>query len=44
MLLNEDIVDIENPDGTCLLIFVAHKFAGLFLHPSVFFVTHSKSA
>ena len=44
MLLNKDIVDIENPDGICLLIFVVDKFAGLFLHQSVFFTMHSKSA
>ena len=36
MLLNEDIVDIEKTDETCLLTFVVDKFLELFLHPSVF--------
>ena len=26
MLLNEDIVDIEEPDGICLLTFVSDEF------------------
>ena len=30
MLLNEDIVDIETPDRTCLLSFALDKFSGLF--------------
>ena len=44
MLLKEDIVDIEKPDGICLLTFVVDEFPGLFLHPSVFFMIHSRSA
>ena len=44
MLLNEDIVDIEKLDGICSFIFVGNKFSGLFLHPSVFFITHSRFA
>ena len=44
ILLQDDIVDIEKPDGICLFIFVADKFSGLFLHPSVFFIIHSRSA
>ena len=44
MLLNEDIVDIEKPDGICSLTFVGHEFSGLFLHPSIFSVIHSRSA
>ena len=44
MLLNEDIVDIEKPDGICLLTFVIDEFSGLFLHPSIFFIIHSRSA
>ena len=36
MLLNEDIAEIEKPDGICLLTFVADEFSGLFLHPSIF--------
>ena len=28
--LNEDIVDIEKPDGICSLTFVIDEFSGLF--------------
>ena len=44
MLLNEDIVDIEKPDGICSLTFDVDGFLGLFLHPSIFSIIHSKSA
>ena len=44
MLLNEDIVDIEKPDGICLLTFVVDEFSGLFLYPSIFSITHLRSA
>ena len=44
MLLNDDIVDIERPDGICLLIFAVDEFSGLFLHLSVFSIIHSRSA
>ena len=44
MLLNEDIVDIEEPDGIYLLHFFSDEFSGLFLHPSIFSIIHSKSA
>ena len=44
VLVNEDIVDIEKPDGICLLTFVADEFSGLFLHPSIFPIIHPKSA
>ena len=37
MPLNDDIVDIEKPDGKYLLTFVVDDFSGLFLHPSTFF-------
>ena len=37
MLLYEDFVDIEKPDGICSLTFVVDEFLGLFLHPSIFF-------
>ena len=40
MLLNDDIVDIENFDGVCLLTFVVDDFSGLFLHPSIFSIKH----
>ena len=44
MLLNEDIVDIEKLDGICLLTCLVDEFSGLFLHPSVFSVIHSRYA
>ena len=43
MLLNEDIVDIEKPDVICSLTFVVDELSGLFLHPSIFSITHSRS-
>ena len=33
MLLNDDIVDIEKPDGVCSPTFVVNEFSGLVLHP-----------
>ena len=36
MLLKEDIIDIEKPDGICSLTFVVGEISGLFLHPSIF--------
>ena len=44
MLLNHDIVDIEKPDRICSPTFVVDEFSGLFLHPSVFSIKHSRSA
>ena len=44
MLLKKDIVDIEKPDGICSLTFVVDEFSGLFLHPSIFSIIHSRSA
>ena len=44
MLLNEDIVDIEKPDGIGLLTFVVDEFWRLFLHPSIFGIIRSRSA
>ena len=43
LLLNEDILDIEKPDGICLVTFVVDEFLGLFLHPSIFAIIHSRS-
>ena len=43
MHLNEDIGDIEKPDGTYLLTFAVDEFSGLFLHPSIFAIIHSIS-
>ena len=36
MFLNDDIVDIEKPDGISSPTFIVNEFAGLFLHPSIF--------
>ena len=44
MFLNDDIVDIEKPDGICLLTFVIDEFSGLLIHPSIFSIIHSRSA
>ena len=44
MLLNDNIVDIEKPDGVCSPTFVVDEFSKLFLHPSIFFIEHSVSA
>ena len=44
MLLNDDIVDIEKPDGICSPNFVVNEFSGLFLHPSTFPSKHSRFA
>ena len=44
MLLNEDIVDIEKPDGIFSITFVMDKFSGLFLHPSIFSIKRSRFA
>ena len=40
MLLDDDIVDIEKPDGICSLTFVVDQISGLFLHPSNFSIKH----
>ena len=44
MSLNDNIVDIEKPDGICLPTFVVNEFSGLFLHSSIFSIKHSRSA
>ena len=44
MLLNDDIVDIEKPDGLCSLPFVVDQLPGLFLHPLIFFIIHPGTA
>ena len=44
MIRNEDNVEIEKPDEICLLTFVVDEFSGLFLHPSIFPIKHSRSA
>ena len=37
-------LDIEKPDGICSLTTVVDESPGLFLHPSVFSIIHSRSA
>ena len=44
MSLNNNIVDIEKPDGICSPSFVVDNFSGLFLHPSMFSIKYSRSA
>ena len=41
MLLNNDIVDIEKPDGIRSPTFIVDEFSGLFLHLSIFPIKHS---
>ena len=43
MLLNNDIVDTEKPDGISLPAFLVNKTAELFLHPSIFSIKYSRS-
>ena len=42
--LNDDIVDIEQPDRICSPILVLDELLGLFLHPAVFSIKDSRSA
>ena len=44
MLLNDNIVDNEKSDGISSPTFVANEFSGLFSHPSIFSIKHSRSA
>ena len=44
MPLNDDIVDIEKPDGLCSLTFVADDFSRLLLHPPIFTIRDSRYA
>ena len=44
MPVNDNIVEIEKPDGICSLTFVVDEFSELFLHPSIFSIIHSQSA
>ena len=44
MFLCYNIEGIETIDGICLLTFDVDESSGLFLHPSIFSVKHSKSA
>ena len=40
MLLDEDIVELEKPDGICSLNFAEDEFSRLFLHSSIFSIIH----
>ena len=42
MFLNDDIVDIEKPDGICSQKFIVDELPELILHPSVFSIKHSR--
>ena len=44
MRLNEDIVDIEKPDGIWLLTAVLDELLGLFLHPSIYSIINLRSS
>ena len=33
MILNDDVVEIEKPDGICLPTVVVYEFSGFCLHP-----------
>ena len=44
MVLKEDIVDIEKPEGICSHNFVVDDILGLFLHHSIFSIINSRSA
>ena len=42
--LNGDIVGIEKTDTISMLTFVVDEFSGLYLHPPIFSIIHSRSA
>ena len=44
MLLKDYIIDTEKPDGICLPAFYVDETLGLFLDPSIFSITDSRSA
>ena len=44
MLLNDDIGGIEKPNDICSPAFDVNEFSGLFLHPSIFYIRHLRSA
>ena len=44
MIPKGDIVDIEKPDGICLVTFVVDEFSGLFLHLLILTIIQSRSA
>ena len=44
MLLKDYIIDTEKPDAICLPAFYVDETLGLFLDPSIFSITDSRSA
>ena len=44
MLLNDDIVDIDKPDGIWSSTLVVDGFSRLYLHPLIFSIKYSRSA
>ena len=42
MLFNDDIIDIKKLDGISSPNDVVDDFSGLFLHPSIFSIKHSR--
>ena len=44
ILFNDNIVDIEKPDGTCSISFVVDTLSRLFLHLYIFPIKHSRFA
>ena len=44
MLLKDYIIDTEKPDGICLPAFYVDETLALFLDPSIFSITDSRSA
>ena len=44
MLLDDNIVEIEKPEGMCWPTFAVDKFSGLFILLSVFSITYSTFA
>ena len=42
MVLNDDIVDVEKPDGTISFTFVVNKLPGLFVDPLIFSIKYSR--
>ena len=44
MVLNDDIADIEKPDGICSPTFDVDEFPRFYLHPSISSIKHSRSA
>ena len=44
MLLIDDIVHIEKLDEICLPTFAVNEYLGLFLHPPILSIKHSRFA